>query len=319
MKKYLSAQEFAKAPEEKRTGAVVAKGFAIEAKAEGDTNTVTFVVSSDSVDRDGDIVYQAGIDWSHFQKNPVILWAHNSRELPIAKGGNVRREGDRTLMDMTFAPAEANPKAPQVLELIKGGFLNTVSIGFIPTEYSWVEDKSTGRYGLDIKKSEAIEVSVVPVPSNRDALASARAKGLSAEPVEDEIRTILKGYELDATGKVVAKAPADTGPSMETSTESTTVTVNVSVNVGNEAETPDPAGAPGTMTDAAPSFRQKLFRHVAKALGLTDAEADAAHAKEPTAPAASQTKEPELSIEEIESRTMALRARQARLKASLEA
>ncbi|WP_293862470.1 HK97 family phage prohead protease [uncultured Alsobacter sp.] len=315
MKKYLSAQEFANATDEVRAASVVAKGYQIETKAEGDENTVTFIVSSDSVDRDGDIVYQAGIDWSHFQKNPVILWAHNSRDLPIAKGGNLRREGTKTLMDMTFAPAEANPKAPQVRDLIKGGFLNTVSIGFIPTEYSWVEDKSTGRRGLDIKRSEALEVSVVPVPSNRDALVTAYAKGLAVEPVEDEIRTILKGYELDENDKVVAKAPGDGGPpTTETSTETTTVTVSVSVNVGNETETETP-GAPGAMTDAAPSFRQKLFRGLAKALGMSEQEADAAHAApEP------ETKDPQdppaLSTEDIDSKMAELRARNARLKSA---
>jgi len=280
MKKYLSAQEFAKADEADRQDAVVAKGFQVEAKDDGeDSNTVTFVVSSDSIDRDGDIVYQAGIDWTHFQKNPVILWAHNSRDLPIAKGGNVRKEGNRTLMDMTFAPVEANPKAAQVLNLIKGGFLNTVSIGFIPTEYSWVEDKSTGRFGLDIKRSEALEVSVVPVPSNRDALIAARKAGLDVSPVEDEIRAILKGYELDGE-RVVAKAPP----------------------------APPTPPAPPAPT---PNAFEKGWNAVRKALGL-DENFD-------PLPPAQDTKEPALTDDEIVSQTMALRARQARLKASLEA
>ena len=46
---------------------------------------VLAAVSTDAIDRDGEVVVPRGIDKTHFQKNPVVLWAHDYRTMPIGK------------------------------------------------------------------------------------------------------------------------------------------------------------------------------------------------------------------------------------------
>jgi len=48
----------------------IVKAIDLEAK------TVDFVVSTEDVDRDGDIIRSEGWELDAFRQNPVVLWAH---------------------------------------------------------------------------------------------------------------------------------------------------------------------------------------------------------------------------------------------------
>ena len=186
---------------------IVTKSIVMTKAEEGEQmlRVRTFEVSNESVDRDGDIVKQSGVDWKNFMKNPVVLFAHNSKELPIGKGLQVRRVGTKTLMDIGFAAADANPKADQVLKLLDGGFLNASSIGFVPLEAARVDTK--GRTGFDITKAEALEFSIVPVPANPDALVQAKEAGLDVAVMKDFLADALKGFRLNEAGEIEAIRP----------------------------------------------------------------------------------------------------------------
>ena len=47
--------------------------------------TVRFMISSEVKDRDGDILVSKGCDFTNYEKNPVFLSFHNSREFPLGK------------------------------------------------------------------------------------------------------------------------------------------------------------------------------------------------------------------------------------------
>lgn len=132
------------------------------------------LASTNAVDRQGDVVDQQGWDVANYLKNPVMLWAHDYKDLPIAKATAVEVTAQGLTLAYEFASAEANPKAQQVKELVDGGFLNAVSVGFIPRE----------RNGNIITRSELLEVSFVPVPANQEALQLMSAKGFTAESVD---------------------------------------------------------------------------------------------------------------------------------------
>lgn len=119
-----------------------------------------FIASTSAVDRQGDSIDQAGWELDNFLKNPVILFAHNYSELPIAKAVEVVNAGSALIIKIQFASEEANPKAQQVRRLVDEGILNTTSVGFIQKE----------RNGNIITKAELLEVSIVPVPANQEAL-----------------------------------------------------------------------------------------------------------------------------------------------------
>lgn len=149
------------------------KGIAQKA----DNGKYRVLASTSAIDRQGDSVDQAGWDLKNFLSNPVILWAHNYSELPVAKATDIKITDAGLECEFEFASAEGNPKAQQVKTLFEEGFLNAVSVGFIPKE----------RKGNSITKSELLEISIVPVPANQEALRLAMSKGLDVSEIATEL------------------------------------------------------------------------------------------------------------------------------------
>lgn len=156
----------------------VRKFYAAETKAiDLEARTVTFVASTDAIDRVGDSVKQDGWQLDRFRKNPVILFAHDYDEPPVGRAVACYVEAGQLLVTVQFAPAEVYDFADTIFRLVTGGYLNAVSVGFIPKKWVWVDDASRP-FGLDILEAELLEVSVVPVPAHQDALVQARSKGI---------------------------------------------------------------------------------------------------------------------------------------------
>lgn len=178
--------------------------------------TLSVAVATDtSVDRDGEIVDPAGLDLTNFLKNPVLLYAHDYRSDPIGKVISIKREGSRILFTPEFAVG-ISERAKQYFELCKQGFLNAFSIGFIPKE--WADrDDGTGNRTRVFTKSELLEISLVPVPANPNALILARTykgfeggKGFDEQIIKDievTAEKIEKGESIDPVEEVKAPEP----------------------------------------------------------------------------------------------------------------
>ena len=159
--------------------------------------TVRFKISSEVVDRDGDILIAKGCNFDNFKKNPQFLGFHNYHEYPLGIPKNWGVEGNAVYCDVYFPtidelstnPAEASEKAKLVdftYHCYKTGMLNAVSVGFIATDAE--PNKETG--GFIVKDWELLEFSAVTVPANQDAIAQAvksfgddEAKGM-IDPIE---------------------------------------------------------------------------------------------------------------------------------------
>jgi HK97 family phage prohead protease len=139
---------------------------------------VSFVFSDDSVDRMGDTIDARGWQLDQFAKNPVVLFGHDPTSVQniIGRAPNVRVAGNQLLGGVEFAEASVNPNADIVYRMVKGGWLNAVSVGFAPRE--WKPNK-TG--GISFTKQELLEVSVVAVPANANAIVQARAAGINVD------------------------------------------------------------------------------------------------------------------------------------------
>lgn len=152
------------------------------AEIEKDTKarTIRFVASDETVDRYGDIIRVAGWDLSNYRRNPVLLFGHNSREPPIGTS-NAWIEGTRLLADATFLPLGVSDFADEIWRIIDAGALRAVSVGFLPTEdpnFMWAADDpnhDSWPVGFEYIAQELLELSVVPVPANPEALALARS------------------------------------------------------------------------------------------------------------------------------------------------
>jgi len=163
---------------------------------------VDFIASTDAVDTYDEIVDQASWELDKFKANPVILFAHNSRALPIGKAVDVGVKNGRLECTIEFATEDANPEAEKVWKLIQGGFLRAVSVGFIPTDYKW--EKRDGKEVFVLYGNSLREISVTPVPANHEALAKMRARAMA---------------ERSADTKDKAPPPASTENNMDEATK----------------------------------------------------------------------------------------------------
>lgn len=144
-----------------------------------DTRSIDVIASTEAVDSYGEIVEQSW-DLARYKANPVVLFAHNSRELPIGSARDVKVEDGALVATLDFVSAEANPKAEQVWQLIQQGALRAVSVGFRPRTVR--SEKRDGKEVYVLADNELHEISVVPIPANPEALARARARALAAGP-----------------------------------------------------------------------------------------------------------------------------------------
>ncbi len=125
-----------------------------------------FVASTSNPDREGDRVMQ---DWrlAAFKQNPVILFNH-SYDRPIGKGTVAVINGE-LIVDIEFD--QADPFARSIQDKVEKGHLNAVSVRFL-ADAATVNDHG----GYDMHSPELLEISVVSVPANAEAL---RVKGLN--------------------------------------------------------------------------------------------------------------------------------------------
>lgn len=176
--------------------------FHVETKATGDDRVIRFIASTMREDRDGDTIDPRGILTAEFSANPVFQPFHDYSKLPVGKVVNWSVDGDSFVIDVRFptmeelgyeSEADMPDQARMSLAIFrwyKAGYLNAVSIGFAPVPGK-VKQRDEGGYHFE--EVELLEVSAVPVPSNRDAVAIMRDVGDIA---------LLKGWAekvLDAT------------------------------------------------------------------------------------------------------------------------
>lgn len=171
--------------------------------------TLTAIGSKEVMDRDGDVIKINGIDTKAYKTNPVVIWAHNYSELPIAKAEKVWKSGDELKFKLQFATAEENPKAELVFNLYKGGYLNAFSIGFIPdqtkVDYPREQEKNRNKKNVPwriFNNVELLEISAVPVPANASAVMAGINKAWDDG--------VIDGSELAELEKVLEVKPEET-------------------------------------------------------------------------------------------------------------
>ena len=147
---------------------------------------MTFVISSEEVDRHGDVVLTQGWRLESYRLNPVFLWAHDYTRPVIGRALSVWTEPGQLLARMEFAPTDF---AGEVASLYRSGYQQGVSVGFKPLRYEERRQERTGAFlGIRFLEQELLEVSAVPVPANRQALR--RELGIATGV--DEVLAVLR-------------------------------------------------------------------------------------------------------------------------------
>ena len=143
-------------------------------------DTHTFVLTTQSPDRVGDIVVLDGLNLEPFKENPVALVHHRMGDFPIGIWKNLRRQGDALLADLQLAAKGSSQMADLCRALIEQGILKAVSITFKPTKAEPIKPR-----GMKFLQSELLEASLVSVPMNPRALMVAKSLGMSEAQITD--------------------------------------------------------------------------------------------------------------------------------------
>ena len=149
----------------------------------------TFVLHDESVNSYGFRMLTAGAVLEEFKKNPVMLYNHDDREMPIGRWDNIRIEDNRILADAHFD--ELDPRGKEIARKVEAGYINACSIG------AWVlESDSDASLYIDGQDSPTVtrwvvrEASICNIPSNHNALALYDARGKRV--AEDDIPSVLE-------------------------------------------------------------------------------------------------------------------------------
>jgi len=165
-----------KATEQKREIDILSSFKSIDA----DNMKVTGVIGSDdSVDRYGDRINPKGWDLENFKKNPVIMLQHNYQQFPIGIATNVKRKENSLVFDIQFSKTLALAK--EAFDLVKERIMRAWSVGFLVKEWA----TSGSEYTID--KMELLELSLVAIPANPNALLNG---------LDDNKRAMLKSFDL---------------------------------------------------------------------------------------------------------------------------
>jgi Escherichia/Staphylococcus phage prohead protease len=171
---------------------IIRKNINFETKQEpGQPRAFWVTGSTEDIDRDGDRILSSGWQFENFLKNPVIPWAHMYNQPPVAKALDVRVIDKKLRLLIQFATAEEYAFADTIYRLYKGKYLNAFSVGFHPIRSERVERTVNGqkRAGYDFIENELWEVSACTVPSNPNALAEAKQKGIITPGEFEGLRT----------------------------------------------------------------------------------------------------------------------------------
>lgn len=172
----------------------------VELKEFDDKNrSFVSIATMGTPDRLADVVDINGWELGNYLKNPVGMWAHNYRELPIFKSTDIEIKPKAKKMSFK-ANFDDHEFALKVYNSFRKEFMRGFSVGFIPLdmekrnveEMSEDEKKKAGWFGGNyFKRQELLEISAAPIPAHPDALAGYKSMGL---PTIDSLTAYEQGW-----------------------------------------------------------------------------------------------------------------------------
>lgn len=192
--------------------------------AKPDDRRLSFVTSNETIDSYGDLIRSGKWDLAHYKSNPLFLWMHNSRGLPIGRSvkhvidkaakalrqtfdffgpGVGDLDGDHAKFADTVFKLYKGWKDPHTKRTVRG--LSATSVGFLPKPKSIKAPKDDaereklglGPYGVIFEGQWLKETSGVTVPANPDALITNAYGTLIQEgALTDDDLEVLEAFGL---------------------------------------------------------------------------------------------------------------------------
>lgn len=240
----------------------VRKAFSVVSKAiDIEAGIFEAMISTETVDRQGDIVRATGAKLDNFLKNPVVFWAHNTYEPPVARALSVEIiPGDGLKSRFQFPEWGINPDADVIRRLWAGGFLNACSIGFMPIKSKPLGDDEEDRWWgpRDFVEWELLEYSIVGVPANQDALRLAlRSLSAPMPPMQKRGRVLSAANEAklrQAADNITAVlAQLESAPEEDSAPPAQTKTEPETDPATNQSDPEAGDGTPAPVTEPEPT------------------------------------------------------------------
>jgi len=146
---------------------------------------IEMIGSTEDADRAGDRMFVMGAKLENYLKNPIILANHNhgDSEVPtvIGRALAVTIQAKQLVFKIQFAETV---NAKEWFYLYSEGYMKASSIGFIP-----ITRTPNDKGGYDFTSWELLELSLVTVPCNPNAVARAFETGLISKSLFDQMKT----------------------------------------------------------------------------------------------------------------------------------
>jgi hypothetical protein len=143
---------------------------------------VNYIFSTPGVARDGNTIALSGWHLDNFEKYRSFQWAHDLLLPPIGRVVDIGVSGGALRGSVEYADADLNPFADMVFRMVRAGFINSVSVSWLPIKFEYSKDRNRPG-GIDFLEQELLEVSQAPVPADPNALATARSAGIDTRPL----------------------------------------------------------------------------------------------------------------------------------------
>jgi len=179
------------------------------------SRSARYVMSSQGVDRYGDIVVTAGLDTAEFERNSVAPIAHRSASWSIGSWRNLQKylHAAPPRLEGTLALHPAGgpiPEVDQAAWAIRNGAIRGASIGFIPA-WDQVErvlsaDGSWGG-GLRFNAASIVECSICSIPASPQSLV--KSAGGDPRLARELIEYVLDNWRRSPAGFLISRAESE--------------------------------------------------------------------------------------------------------------
>jgi HK97 family phage prohead protease/HK97 family phage major capsid protein len=200
-------------------------GIVYRTAKQSEANPDLYVLSTESVDRMGEVISIQGWDLRNFKNNPIALLNHSSNAI-IGSWKNVRIDGKRLLGELVLADEGTSERIDEIRRLRQQGHIKAVSVGFRPTEKVPLDKDADPYFGpFKYLKQELVECSLVAVPANPDAHQVSRSLDAPQLPADVQKQLFGKLADNDSrrsaiddpTGKLARFLPPGTKTTMSLS------------------------------------------------------------------------------------------------------
>src|SRR3990167_6835345 len=149
-----------------------------------DDGEAAVTISTSTPDRGRDRVLPSGALLANYLKNPVVLFGHDYRALPVGTATSV--EVSETGLTAKWRWLQGDEFASRVKNAWDQGMLRAASIGFNPVKWLYDED----RRGYDYVEWDLLEFSICPVPMNPEAVRTLSAAGITGDDLFEDVTRV---------------------------------------------------------------------------------------------------------------------------------